>query len=63
LRSLELSEIFDSIRLPKGQPDSTSGKTFASGARGMGFKPRADQIFHTFTATTGLFLVWFGLYI
>jgi len=26
---------------------STSAKTFASGTGGMGFKPRADQIFHT----------------
>jgi len=33
------------------QPDSTSGKLSASEARGMGFKPRADQISHTLPAT------------
>jgi len=30
---------------------STSGKTFASGAGGMGFKSRANQISHTLPTT------------
>jgi len=29
------------------RPDGTCGKTFASGAGGMGFKPAADQTFYT----------------
>jgi len=29
------------------RPDNTSDKTFASGAGGMGFKSRVDQISHT----------------
>jgi len=29
------------------RPDGTSGKTFVSGAGGMGFKYQADQISHT----------------
>jgi len=33
------------------RPDSTSGKTFASGAEGMGFISRADQISHTLPTT------------
>jgi len=33
------------------RPDSISGKTFATGAGGMGFKPRADQISHTLPTT------------
>jgi len=32
-------------------PDSTSGKTFASGAGGMGFKPWVDQISHMLPTT------------
>jgi len=32
-------------------PDGTSSKTFASGAGGMGFKSRADQISHTLPMT------------
>jgi len=32
-------------------PDSTSDKTFASGAADMGFKFRADQISHTLPTT------------
>jgi len=33
------------------RPDSTSGKTFASGTGGMRFKSRADQIYHTLPTT------------
>jgi len=32
------------------RPDSTSTKTFASGAGGMGFKSRADKISHALPA-------------
>jgi len=33
------------------RPDSTCGKTFASGAGGTGFRSRADQIYHTLPTT------------
>jgi len=33
------------------RPDSTSGKTFASGTGGMGLKSQADQISHTLPTT------------
>jgi len=33
------------------RPDGTSSKTFASGAGGMGFKSRADQVSHTLPTT------------
>jgi len=32
-------------------PDGASTKTFASGAGGMGFKSRTDQISHTLPTT------------
>jgi len=35
----------------KNRPDSTRGKTFASGAGGMGLKSRANQISHTLPTT------------
>jgi len=38
-------------RLEKYRPDSTSGKTFHSGAGYMGFKSQADQISHTLPTT------------
>jgi len=42
------------------RPDSTSGKTFASGAGGMGFKSRANQISHTLPTTRhrSTLIVW-----
>jgi len=39
------------INLNYYRPDCTSGKTFASGSGGMGFKFRADQISHTLPTT------------
>jgi len=40
-----------SFAIDLDQPDSTSDKTFASGAGGMGFKSRADQFSHTLPTT------------
>jgi len=38
--------------------DGTSGKTFASGTRGMGFKFRANQISHTLPTTRHRYNLW-----
>jgi len=46
---LDFSSVF-SYDFVSNRPDSTSGKTFTSGAEGMRFKCRADQISEMGTA-------------
>jgi len=46
-----MADRFKAVNLSIYRPDSTSDKTFASGAGGMGFKSQANHISHTLPTT------------
>jgi len=46
-RDFDINTLVSLTLISSDRPDGTSDKTFASGAGGMGFKSRSDQICHT----------------